>query len=932
MRLHHTVFGTVCFLVAGLASPAWAAPLHPRLLDDPSVRVPPEPRVDPAVQGAAATRFGRQWTGHPRLLVLLVDFSDRPADVLGHPPSYFEELLFSKGRVETGSLREWYEDATQQKIVWDGRAFGWFRMPLTYAEYANDQSGFCACYPNNAQGLVDHALQAARVAGIDFSEFDNDGPDQVPGSADDDGILDGLAIVFAGLGAERTGQASDLRSHYTNTTVELEINGIRVPDYVLLPENENIGVAVHEIGHLLGAIDLYDLTGRAAGLGYYSVMAYGIWFNNARQPGGPDPYTRMLWGVLEPEVLQVDENGLELPPSLESGHVMRLWTKGERGPEYFLLEHRTTEGMDRFLFGNGLLLYHVDENVGAQTNPSHYLVDLVQADGLRTLNGAGTVRNLGEFGDYFPGSTGTRVIDGRTVPSTGSYAGESTGVALRNIGDPSPRIAFDVEVGRFLGTGPDPRLFVLPDGDPFTRAVHPGELHTVRLQIENQGTRLGGGSVRVFSRDPRVTLPQRVEFQAGSVGALQHLPLVDVSVGVRNVAPQDPAALPLEVHWSTPDTTWTLAAALPLSGNVRLREGFEANVSHVNTRPLTGGVSPWSRGTAAFEGTYSWRTWNYEGYEDAVLEIGPIDVTGHASELRFHQKLALPASGTYGYDGGFLEASVDGGPWVLLEPEGGYPLVFGYAVGNEYPNRPCWGGRLGWHEVVIPFSLRGHVTFRFHFVSDFTGNESGLYDGWSVDAFLVRSWDHAHAILVEPLRFEAETATIDFEVIPLFRSQPSEAVRLLRDGGETESELGRWTLSGQSFESVLVSGLEPGRVERLWIEWQDGDRQGPYLIVPPGAGRLRLLDPTPVLLRRGGGGRITYRVPGTEALPVRLDVFDIRGAHVARLEDGIRDPGTHVHVGFPDQDVRSPLGAGVYVLRLAGPGFSETRRVIVLTP
>ncbi|HET9234176.1 MAG TPA: M6 family metalloprotease domain-containing protein, partial [Candidatus Eisenbacteria bacterium] len=432
----------------------------------------------------------------------------RPADVLAHPPSYFEELLFSTDRIETGSLREWYEEATQGKIAWEGRAFGWFRMPLTYAEYASDESGFCTCYPNNAQGLVDHAISAARAADIDLSDFDNDGPDQVPGSGDDDGILDGLAVVFAGLGAERTGQTTDLRSHYSTPTAPLELNGIRLPDYVLIPENENIGVAVHEIGHLLGAIDLYDLTGRAAGLGYYSVMAYGIWFNNARQPGGPDPYTRLLWGVLEPEVLQVDETGLELLPILESGHVMQLWTRGERGPEYFLLEHRTTGGMDRFLFGDGLLLYHVDENVGAQTNPSHYRVDLVQADGLRTLNGAGTVRNLGEFGDYFPGSTGTRVVDTRTVPSTLSYAGESTGVALRNIGDPAPHITFDAEVGRFLGTGPDPRLSILPDGDPFASAMRPGETHTVRLQIENQGTRLGAGSVRVFSRDARVTLPQ----------------------------------------------------------------------------------------------------------------------------------------------------------------------------------------------------------------------------------------------------------------------------------------------------------------------------------------------------------------------------------------------------------------------------------------
>ena len=931
MRLHHTVFGTVCFLLAGLGCPVGAAPLHPRFLGDPSVRVPPEPHLDPGVQGVAAARFGRHWTGHPRLLVLLVDFSDRPADALAHPAAYFEELLFSQDRIATGSLRDWYDDATLGKIVWEGRAFGWFRMPLTYAAYASDQSGFCTCYPNNALGLVDHAFQAAVAAGINLRDFDNDGPDGIPGSGDDDGVVDGMAVVFAGLGAERTGLVTDLRSHYSSTINELQAAGIRVPDYVLFPEGENIGVVVHEIGHLLGAIDLYDLTGRAAGLGYYSIMSYGIWFNNARQPGGPDPYTRMLWGVVEPEVLQADENGLELLPVLESGHVLKLWTRGEQGPEYFLLEHRTTHGIDGFLFGDGLLLYHVDENVGAQTNASQYRVDLVQADGLRTLNGAGTVRNLGEFGDYFPGSTGAHVIDSQTVPSTLSYTGENTGVALRNIGNPA-HIVFDAEVGRFLGTAPDPRLYVLPDEDPFASAVRPEEAHTVRLRIENQGTRLGAGSVRVFSRDARVVLPQAVEFQAASLGALQTVPLAEVTVVVKNVGPEEPASLPLEISWTVPERTWTVAAALPLLGNVRLREGFEVQVPHVTTRPVSGGVSPWSRVSGGFEGAFSWQTVNYQGYQEAVLEIGPVAVPGHASELRFQQKLSFPVSGTYGYDGGFLEASVDGGPWMLLEPEGGYPLVFGYAEGNDYPNHPCWGGRSDWHEVVVPFSLRGNVTFRFHFVSDFTGSEGGLYQGWYVDAVLVRSWEHAHAIVFDPPQFEGETATVDFEVMPLFHPPAAEAMRMVRDGGDGESELGRWTATDRRRESVRVSGLKPDRVERLWIEWQDGDRERPYLIVPPGAERTRLLDPTPALLRRGESGRITYRVPGNEALPVELDVFDIRGARVARLEEGVREPGSHVHVGFPDADVRAPLGAGVYVLRFSGPGFSDTRRVVVLMP
>src|SRR5262245_617985 len=208
---HHTFPGTLCVLLLVLfALPAQAAPLHPRFFGDASIRVPPESPPQSGALSAAATRFGRRWTGHPRLLVILADFSDRPANV-SHPSAYFDSLLFSRGEVPTGSFREWYEEATYGKIEWSGEAVGWFRMPLTYADYANDQSCYCTCNPNSAGGMVYHAFQAAVGAGVDFRRFDNDGPDGVPGSGDDDGIVDGFVVVFAGIGAERSGLTTDIR-------------------------------------------------------------------------------------------------------------------------------------------------------------------------------------------------------------------------------------------------------------------------------------------------------------------------------------------------------------------------------------------------------------------------------------------------------------------------------------------------------------------------------------------------------------------------------------------------------------------------------------------------------------------------------------------------------------------------------------------------
>ncbi len=424
------------FLLAALATmatearTAHTAPLHPDLRENPTISsgVPPEPLIEPlspssGFLGTAATRFGRRWAGSPRVLVLLVDFSDRPADPAVYDSGHFRKLLFSENEMEFGSLRDWYREVSYRRMDVTGEIFGWYRMPLTYAEYANGVSGLCGnCTPGNARGLAGHAVDAAIADGVDFTRFDNDGPDGVPGSGDDDGILDALIIVFAGLGAERTGSRDDIRSHYWDMILNKQVQGIQLPDYAMIPERENVGIAVHEFGHVLGGEDLYDTSNRGVGLGYFSVMALGIWFNNGRSPGRPDPFTLIRWGFLDPENPGADEPQLLIPAIADAPYVLRLWTRGEPGPEYFLVENRRPGGIDRFLVGDGLLIYHVDERVRDQSNPGRYRVAVLQADGLRSLQG-NDPRSLGDAGDFFPGREDVRTFDEATDPGSLSHDG-----------------------------------------------------------------------------------------------------------------------------------------------------------------------------------------------------------------------------------------------------------------------------------------------------------------------------------------------------------------------------------------------------------------------------------------------------------------------------------------------------------------------------
>ena len=58
---------------------------------------------------------------------------------------------------------------------------------------------------------VDEALKLAD-ADTDFSQYDNDGPDGVPNSGDDDGIVDLVALVHSESGGECIG-SNNLWSH-----------------------------------------------------------------------------------------------------------------------------------------------------------------------------------------------------------------------------------------------------------------------------------------------------------------------------------------------------------------------------------------------------------------------------------------------------------------------------------------------------------------------------------------------------------------------------------------------------------------------------------------------------------------------------------------------------------------------------------------------
>src|SRR5262249_38826540 len=240
--------------------------------------------------------------------------------------------------------------------------------------------------------LAEDAMAAAYgVFDHDLRYFDNDGPDGIPGSGDDDGYVDAVCVLHPGIGAETVagpGANALLWSHeagvatYTScppTASQADclpgivLGGVRgflyflVAEFNEFPGDRANGTYMHEFGHTLGLPDLYDPA--AAGLGVFSLMALGNYLPlGTTEPIGSmpsplDPWCRQFLGFEDPVV-----PGTPIPP-LPAGHLapaagallgplsrggsaIKLWTDGRPGTEYFLLENRVKESIDSGLPGS----------------------------------------------------------------------------------------------------------------------------------------------------------------------------------------------------------------------------------------------------------------------------------------------------------------------------------------------------------------------------------------------------------------------------------------------------------------------------------------------------------------------------------------------------------------------------------------------------
>ncbi len=377
-------------------------------------------------------------TVHP--VVVAIAFPDQANS---YSIADFQSMLF--GTWSSGSATDYYDEVSFGNLNLAGTVSGWLTADnnRTYYGYS---SGF-----QRAAVLAKEAAQKADAT-VDFSQFDDNG----------DGYVDMFTVIHSGFGREETGDGSDIHSHswsFTDAGVGVYTTNdpwpghtgeyIKIDDYTIDPERSNasnngtmvcIGVFCHEWGHALGLPDLYDTDYTGSGAGVWCLMASGSWGGDNSSPWKPShlcAWAKADLGWLTPTVVGI--NGTDTVKAAETNALAyKLWTDGNPTNEYFLIENRQKTNFDATLYGSGLLIWHIDENIISVTRPmnkvndgSIYGVAVEQADGLdQLLSGA----NRGDAADPFPGTTNNQAFDSSgTTPNSASNAGDNTHCGINQI-------------------------------------------------------------------------------------------------------------------------------------------------------------------------------------------------------------------------------------------------------------------------------------------------------------------------------------------------------------------------------------------------------------------------------------------------------------------------------------------------------------------
>jgi M6 family metalloprotease-like protein len=412
----------------------------------------------PAVNApAAATAV----TGTFYVPVIPIAYKDVSVD---YSAAEFEDVLFAStpplGRPYT--VKTFYEQVSNGMISMFGHVFAPVTADSNHSYYEQQCNGIgvrnsCTVPAQLRFGrmLIAALDSISKGPGADtvWSRYDNDGPDGIPNSGDDDGVVDFVTFLHptidgscGGLGVWAHRWLVSVwngGSPYLTKTPVRAANGQPKPGQFIKVDNYTIqsqvggasgcfggqimpvGTITHETGHAFGLPDLYDTDVNGSGsegVGEWSLMGSGN-YSRAYSPSSLDAWSLSELGWVTIDTLTSTRVIMTRARQLSD---TIFFAQTPVPSEYVLVENRQAVQSDTAALNltngstaackmncrkqPGLLIWHIDRVRIAQGTPGNQIntgpiqgVALEQADGLNQLrirNG-----NRGDAGDPYPGST-----------------------------------------------------------------------------------------------------------------------------------------------------------------------------------------------------------------------------------------------------------------------------------------------------------------------------------------------------------------------------------------------------------------------------------------------------------------------------------------------------------------------------------------------
>lgn len=365
-------------------------------------------------------------TGTITIPVVLVNFQDAKFKI-NKPKEAFEQLFNSDtqadlgngNRLNYGSVAKYFRDMSNGAFTPKFKVYGPVTVdqPETYygGKHENDNND------ENPWQLVKDALKLVegQVKEDDIKSFCSDGK-----------TIDCVYIVYAGLGQNDGGDGTTVWANCSTTggatlggkevrwyTMSGELSPVKIKDSTI-PVVNGLGVICHEFSHSLGLPDMYPTETSAyldnQEMEYWDLMDGGEYTYNGFCPTAYTAFEKeqMEWQV---DMVTLDSDAsVTMTTSTEQGGRAYKIVNPQNVKEYLMLEYIQRKGWNKYLFGNGLLVYHVclpSETLYSSTRlnntPGYPGMAVVPADGACLSSYIKANENdYGNslYGDLFPGT------------------------------------------------------------------------------------------------------------------------------------------------------------------------------------------------------------------------------------------------------------------------------------------------------------------------------------------------------------------------------------------------------------------------------------------------------------------------------------------------------------------------------------------------